>query len=103
MGGLVGKYMLVDFLGTRQYFHIAAFLSVCSRLWAKVMTHVEIASIQAEMRIQLAQLECFLPTTELGILRHLILHVVDHISVVGPPGLLPCGAMSACGAGFAAG
>ena len=85
MGGLVGKYMIVDFLGTRQHHHVAAFLFICSRLWAKQMSLQEIASIQADVRIQMAELECWLPTAELGILRHLILHVADHISVAGPP------------------
>lgn len=85
LGGLAGKYMIVDFLGSRQYHHIAAFLSTCSRLWAKQMTRDEIASIQADIRIQLAELEHWLPTAELGILRHLLVHVADYISIGGPP------------------
>ena len=94
--GLLGKYLLVEFLSPS----VRQAVFNMDRLFAKEFKIAELDQLEADVRAGLASLEQNVPDCECGILRHLILHVAERIATNRHQ---PCGRGSACGVELSSG
>lgn len=82
--GLTGAYFLSGFLGPPQARYINLLLSACNRLLSKKLDSTTLPAAQKDLKRALAELESWLPSAELGMLRHQMLHICDAIPKSGP-------------------
>lgn len=71
-------------LGPEQRAAYSQLLTACSCLQRKQFTPQQLDDTRAEVVLALAMVEAYLPTNELDIKLHMLLHLVDNIANTGP-------------------
>jgi hypothetical protein len=90
LSGPLGKIVLVDLLpkeGNRESkieVVLFRYMDIISDMWLPVISHDRLVELKKELQECLAELEWVLPSAELDINRHMMLHLVDAMLLHGP-------------------
>ena len=84
MSGMVGCYMLKGLLGQEQQEAIFIFLMLLAGLTARRHQRADLPQLRKLAVATIAELERVLPACESGVLRHMIIHLAEHVQTAGP-------------------
>ena len=84
MSGLAGCYCLHGLLGAEQQRTIFAFLILLGALTARRFERSIVPELRGVAVQIIAEMERVLPACESGVLRHLIIHLAEHVATAGP-------------------
>ena len=84
LAGPIGKYILEGSMHPLQQAAVFEYLDLIGSLWEKTITLERLEQLETDLPRVLTELEELLPSWELDINRHLMLHLVESIRANGP-------------------
>ena len=82
----MGKYISEGGLHPEQQAPFCSYLDVMGCLWDTIISLERLTELEQKIPVLLAQLKAVLPSWELDLNRHLMLHLVDANRINGPMG-----------------